>query len=63
MTAREAIARLVREGWDQRPGAGSHQVFRKDGRRVVVSNHRGDIPTGTLREICRTAGWEHPPAR
>ena len=62
MTAREAIARLTRENWTQHPGAGSHQVFRKDGRRVVVSSHWGNIPTGILKEICRTAGWEYLPA-
>ncbi len=58
MTATEAISRLRREGW---PGRGSHLVFRKNGRRVVVENHRGDIPTGTLRQICKQAGWEWPP--
>jgi predicted RNA binding protein YcfA (HicA-like mRNA interferase family) len=61
MTAGEAIARLRREGWKERPGKGSHLIFRKDDKRVVVAVHRGDIPTGTLREICRQAGWEWPP--
>jgi len=36
-------------------------IFRKSGKRVVIANHPGDIPTGTLREICRQAGWEWPP--
>ena len=31
------------------------------GKRVVIANHPGDIPTGTLREICRRASWEWPP--
>jgi predicted RNA binding protein YcfA (HicA-like mRNA interferase family) len=52
----EAIRRLLREGWEERPGKGSHLIFRKEGKRVVIANHRGDIPTGTLREICRQAG-------
>ena len=63
MTPREATNRLKREGWVARSGKGSHVIFRKDVRRVVVSNHSGDIPTGTLREICRQAGWEYPPLR
>ena len=62
MTAREAMARLTREGWSHRPGKGSHTVFSKAGHpRVVVSNHRGDIPPGTLRSICKAAEWEYPP--
>jgi predicted RNA binding protein YcfA (HicA-like mRNA interferase family) len=52
---------LRREGWEQRQGKGSHPIFRKSGKRVVIANHPGDIPTGTLGEICRQAGWEWPP--
>jgi predicted RNA binding protein YcfA (HicA-like mRNA interferase family) len=55
--------RLRREAWAERPGKGSHLVFSKDGRTVVVPNHRGDIAPGTLRSICRAAGWEYPPKR
>jgi predicted RNA binding protein YcfA (HicA-like mRNA interferase family) len=63
MTAREVIARLRRDGWTERPGKGAHLIFKKDGRRVVVANHRGDVPSGTLRAICAQAGWEYPPRR
>ena len=63
MTAREAMARLRREGWSERQGTGAHVVFKKDALRVVVSDHRGDIPTGTLRAICKQAGWSYPPER
>jgi predicted RNA binding protein YcfA (HicA-like mRNA interferase family) len=63
VTAREAKNRLLREGWEMRAGKGSHLVFKKDGRRVVVSNHAGDIPSGTMRAICAQAGWEFPPHR
>jgi predicted RNA binding protein YcfA (HicA-like mRNA interferase family) len=63
MTAREAIARLQREGWVARPGKGSHMLFKKGSLRVVVSNHSGDVPSGTLRAICRQAGWDYPPSR
>jgi predicted RNA binding protein YcfA (HicA-like mRNA interferase family) len=57
----EAIRRLRREGWEERPGKGSHLILRREGKLVVIANRRGDIPTGTLREICRQAGWEWPP--
>jgi predicted RNA binding protein YcfA (HicA-like mRNA interferase family) len=61
MRSIEAIRRLRREGWEERQGRGSHLIFRKSGKRVVIANHPGDIPTGTLREICRQASWEWPP--
>jgi predicted RNA binding protein YcfA (HicA-like mRNA interferase family) len=63
MTPREVMSRLRREGWTERPGKGSHVVFVKADRAVVVSNHRGDIKPGTLRSICRGAGWDYPPQR
>jgi len=64
MTPREVIYRLRREGWTERPGRGAHVVFSMLGRpNVTVSRHGGDIPTGTLRSICRAAGWEWPPQR
>jgi predicted RNA binding protein YcfA (HicA-like mRNA interferase family) len=63
MTAREAIQRLRREGFSERPGRGSHVVFSKGDRRVIIARHPGDIPVGTLRQICRQAGWEFPPAK
>jgi predicted RNA binding protein YcfA (HicA-like mRNA interferase family) len=61
MTAREVMQRLRSEGWAERPGRGSPTTFRKDGRTVIVSNHPGDIPAGTLRSIARAAGWRRPP--
>ena len=36
MTSREVMSRLRREGWTERPGKGSHVVFRKAGQVVVV---------------------------
>jgi predicted RNA binding protein YcfA (HicA-like mRNA interferase family) len=54
---------LRREGWTERTGKGAHVIFKKAGRRVVIANHSGDIPTGTLRAICVQAGWTFPPQR
>jgi predicted RNA binding protein YcfA (HicA-like mRNA interferase family) len=50
MRATEVIRRLRREGWEERPGKGSHLIFRRAGKLVVIANHPGDIPTGTLRQ-------------
>ena len=63
VTPRELMNRLRRDGWTERPGRGSHVVFTKDRRVVVVSNHPGNINPGTLRSICRGAGWKYPPER
>ena len=63
MTANELIRRLRREGFEERTGRGSHRLFFKDERCVVVSVHRGDILTGTLRSIFKQAGWPWPPGR
>ena len=61
MTAREAAGRLEREGWSPGSGKGSHTVFRKPGSPIiVVPNHRGDLAPGTLRSICKAAGWDYP---
>jgi predicted RNA binding protein YcfA (HicA-like mRNA interferase family) len=62
MTAREAANRLKREGWEPRPGKGSHTIYKKPGHPIVVlPNHRGDLAPGTLRSICVAAGWDYPP--
>jgi predicted RNA binding protein YcfA (HicA-like mRNA interferase family) len=53
--------RLRREGWAERPGRGSHIVFRSGDRTVIVPNDPGDLRTGTLRAIYRDAGWQWPP--
>jgi hypothetical protein len=37
--------------------------FIRDGRMVVVPNHRGDLKTGLLRAIYRAVGWSWPPQR
>src|SRR5215213_2283441 len=51
------------ENRTERTDEGSHVVFSKGGRTVVVPNHAGDIKPGMLRSICHGAGWEYPPKR
>ena len=43
-----------------RPGAGSHEVWRHEhtGRVVIVPHHARDMAEGTLRSILREAGIE-----
>lgn len=57
MTAQEAIRKLKREGWREVRQAGSHKIFRKDGKIVVVPDHRGDLKPGVEADIKKKAGW------
>ena len=36
------VADLKREGFTMRPGKGSHRVFKKGGKRVVIAGKMGD---------------------
>ncbi|MFT9385504.1 type II toxin-antitoxin system HicA family toxin [Acetobacter sp.] len=59
MKAADLLARLRRlankNGWAmiERQGKGAHIVVRLNGKSTVVSNHRGDIATGTFRKILK----------
>ena len=57
MTAREAIRRLKREGWTEVRQTGSHKQFEKDGVRITVPDHRGDLKPGIEKAIREKAGW------
>lgn len=57
MTAQEAIRRLKREGWIELRQSGSHKQFIKNGVRITVPDHRGDLKPGLERDIKRNAGW------
>lgn len=59
LTARQILQRLRRAGFIfDRQAKGSHEIWRHPdtGRRVVVPNHPGDLPRGTLRAIIRQTG-------
>jgi len=59
MHSRDVISRLLVEGWVRHHVKGSHQQFRhprKTGK-VTVPHPNKDLPTGTLRNIYRQAGW------
>lgn len=56
---REVAQRLRVFGFRfDRPGAGSHEVWRhsETGRKVTIPHHSGDMAEGTLRAILREAG-------
>lgn len=57
MTAQEALRRLKREGWIIVRQTGSHVQLVKDGQRITVPNHRGDLTPGVERDIRKKAGW------
>ena len=54
---REVLRRLAREGWESELGRGSHVVFRRAGRMLVVPTSKRGLPIGTWRNIARAAGW------
>lgn len=57
MKAQEAIKRLKREGWKEVRQTGSHKQFKKDGQRITVPDHRGDLTPGVEKDIKKKAGW------
>jgi predicted RNA binding protein YcfA (HicA-like mRNA interferase family) len=59
MKSAEVIARLEAEGWVLVGGKGDHRKYKHRDRpgHVVVPHPRKDLPTGTLRNIYRHAGW------
>ncbi len=57
MKAQEAIRRLKREGWKEERQTGSHKQFKKDGKRITVPDHKGDLKPGTEKDIREKAGW------
>lgn len=58
MTAQEAIRRLKRDGWQEVRQTGSHKQLIKDGKRITVPDHRGDLKPGVEADIRKKAGWK-----
>ncbi len=56
--SRDIIKRLRADGFELVSVRGSHHKFRHaDGRMVIVTHPRKDIPPGTLRSIYEGAKW------
>lgn len=63
MKSGEVIKRLEADGWELARVKGSHHQLKKPGAIYVVTvpHPSRDIPTGTLRNIFKCAGWKWPP--
>jgi len=59
----EIIQRLQADGWQLARFKGSHHQFKRPSKPDLVTapHPLKDIPTGTLRNIFRQAGWAWPP--
>ncbi|MEP3439697.1 MAG: type II toxin-antitoxin system HicA family toxin [Hoeflea sp.] len=57
--SRDIIKRLKADGFELVSTRGSHHKFRHsaDGRVVIVTHPRKDIPAGTVRSIYAQARW------
>lgn len=55
---KEVIKRPRKEGWQERSGKGSHQVFKKDGVTISVPTSSKEVANGTFKKIKRDAGWD-----
>ena len=58
MTAQEALRKLTREGWTVVRQTGSHIQLVKDGQRLTLPYHKGDLSPGVERDVKRKAGWK-----
>lgn len=57
MKAKEAIKRLKREGWVEVGQTGSHKQFVRNGQRITIPDHPGDLKPGVERDVKAKAGW------
>ena len=60
MKSSEVISRLKKEGWFLHNVRGSHCQFKHNKKpgKVTVPHPKKDIPTGTVKNIYKQAGWE-----
>lgn len=63
MNSRELISKLKEDGWILVNVRGSHHQYKHPDKlgRVTIPHPKRDLPTGTLRNIFRQAGWDWPP--
>lgn len=59
MKVKEIIKLIEEDGWFfARSGKGSHKVYKHPTKKgnVIISDHKGDVPKGTLNKILKQAG-------
>jgi predicted RNA binding protein YcfA (HicA-like mRNA interferase family) len=57
---RDIVARLLRDGFEEKSVRGSHHKFvhPRTRRQVIVAHPKRDLPRGTVGRIYKQAGWE-----
>jgi predicted RNA binding protein YcfA (HicA-like mRNA interferase family) len=57
--SRDIIARLLKEGFKEKPSRGLHPKFvhALTRRQVIVPHPKRDLPRGTVGSIYKQAGW------
>jgi predicted RNA binding protein YcfA (HicA-like mRNA interferase family) len=57
--SKRIMARLKREGWVVQKAEGSHHKLRhpKFKRPIILPHPKKNLPTGTVRQIYKAAGW------
>lgn len=53
----EIYRRLLREGWADAGGKGSHRKLVRGDRMIILPYHRSELAKGTWEKIKRDAGW------
>ena len=53
---KKVIKALENDGWVLVSPKGSHMKFTQANKVCIVTNHKGDIPKGTLSQIVRSTG-------
>ncbi|MDR3308172.1 MAG: type II toxin-antitoxin system HicA family toxin [Coriobacteriales bacterium] len=54
----EIYKKLLREGWSEKEGKGSHRKLEKDDTMIILPYHRKELAKGTWEKIRKQAGWE-----
>ena len=53
---KKVIKALEKDGWVFVSQKGSHMKYKKNDKTVIIPNHKGDIPKGTLSQISKHTG-------
>ena len=55
--SRSIVKQLEKDGFELVKISGSHHKYKKGEMTVTVPHPKKDLPTGTVRNIYRQAGW------
>jgi predicted RNA binding protein YcfA (HicA-like mRNA interferase family) len=54
----EIYKKLLKEGWIEKEGKGSHRKLEKGDGMIILPFHRKELAKGTWEKIRKQAGWE-----